>query len=113
MMLDHILVLQRLWLDCDSAGGGRERAHALARLFENVPSESSHTIPCRDCSSEFPMIFKSTCYLKSSMKVLMTPFLMAVYAIHPKSMHRFVGYLEETACHVHMCPCPQLLTGLL
>ena len=27
----------------------------------------------------------------------MTPFLALTYAIHPGSMHRFVGYLEETA----------------
>ena len=27
----------------------------------------------------------------------MTPFLMATYMVHPGAMHRFVGYLEETA----------------
>jgi hypothetical protein len=31
-------------------------------------------------------------------QVLLTPFLVATYAVHPPAMHRFVGYLEETAC---------------
>merc|ERR1712146_604613 len=31
----------------------------------------------------------------------MTPFLSLVYAIHPQSMHRFVGYLEETAVETY------------
>lgn len=35
-------------------------------------------------------------------QLVMTPFLMAVYLVHPKSMHRFVGYLEETACHTYV-----------
>jgi len=30
-------------------------------------------------------------------QVTMTPFLMMTYAISPSAMHRFVGYLEETA----------------
>jgi len=35
-------------------------------------------------------------------QMVMTPFLMAIYAVHPKAMHRFVGYLEETACHTYL-----------
>lgn len=35
-------------------------------------------------------------------QIVMTPFLMSVYMIHPWSMHRFVGYLEETACHTYV-----------
>lgn len=35
-------------------------------------------------------------------QLVMTPFLMAVYAINPKAGHRFVGYLEETACHTYV-----------
>merc|ERR1719356_2401176 len=31
-------------------------------------------------------------------QVFMTPFLAAIYVVHPKAVHRFVGYLEETAC---------------
>ena len=35
-------------------------------------------------------------------QLVMTPFLMALYTVHPKSVHRFVGYLEETACHTYV-----------
>merc|ERR1711924_46104 len=31
----------------------------------------------------------------------MTPFLALTYALHPGSMHRFVGYLEETAVETY------------
>mmetsp|Transcript_24585 Transcript_24585/g.73799 ORF Transcript_24585/g.73799 Transcript_24585/m.73799 type:complete len:389 (-) Transcript_24585:46-1212(-) len=31
----------------------------------------------------------------------MTPFLMATYMVHPGAMHRFVGYLEETAVQTY------------
>ena len=31
----------------------------------------------------------------------MTPFLALTYAVHPGSMHRFVGYLEETAVQTY------------
>ena len=31
----------------------------------------------------------------------MTPFLALTYAVHPGSMHRFVGYLEETAVETY------------
>ena len=31
----------------------------------------------------------------------MTPFLFLVYSINPQSMHRFVGYLEETAVETY------------
>ena len=41
----------------------------------------------------------------------MTPFLMLTYTIKPAAMHRFVGYLEETAVHtysniLHHCETP-------
>lgn len=35
-------------------------------------------------------------------QIVMTPFLMALYMIKPSAMHRFVGYLEETACHTYV-----------
>jgi len=31
----------------------------------------------------------------------MTPFLMMIYVVNPKAMHRFVGYLEQTACETY------------
>jgi hypothetical protein len=34
-------------------------------------------------------------------QLTMTPFLMVVYMIKPGALHRFVGYLEETAVHTY------------
>jgi hypothetical protein len=34
-------------------------------------------------------------------QVFMTPFLACLYVVHPKACHRFVGYLEETACFTY------------
>jgi len=31
----------------------------------------------------------------------MTPFLALTYMVNPKAMHRFVGYLEQTACSTY------------
>ena len=31
----------------------------------------------------------------------MVPFMTIMYLISPKSLHRFVGYLEETAVHTY------------
>eukprot|EP01031_Cornospumella_fuschlensis_P006590 gene6590-8195_t len=31
----------------------------------------------------------------------MTPFVMGLYVVHPPALHRFVGYLEETACFTY------------
>jgi hypothetical protein len=33
--------------------------------------------------------------------VVLTPLLLGVYLVHPQSVHRFVGYLEETAVHTY------------
>lgn len=30
--------------------------------------------------------------------MFMTPWLALLYVVHPRAVHRFVGYLEETAC---------------
>lgn len=32
---------------------------------------------------------------------VMTPLLLGVYIVQPKAVHRFVGYLEETAVHTY------------
>ena len=32
-------------------------------------------------------------------QVALTPFLCALYLVRPQLLHRFVGYLEETAVH--------------
>jgi hypothetical protein len=45
---------------------------------------------------------KPTRWLVLASQYVMAPFLMGVYLVHPKSMHRFVGYLEETACMTYV-----------
>jgi len=34
-------------------------------------------------------------------QVALTPFMVFLYTVHPSSLHRFVGYLEETAVHTY------------
>jgi hypothetical protein len=35
-------------------------------------------------------------------QAIMVPALCIGYAVRPTAMHRFVGYLEETACHTYV-----------
>ena len=35
-------------------------------------------------------------------QMVMVPLFMAGYTVAPKSLHRFVGYLEETACSTYV-----------
>merc|ERR1711865_160329 len=65
------------------SGGGRERANAPARLFEDVRGLAITRALC--VAAQFGM----------------TPFLVLTYAIHPGSMHRFVGYLEGAAVQTY------------
>ena len=44
----------------------------------------------------------ATRFLVLTAQVVMTPSLFALYLVHPRSVHRFVGYLEETACHTYV-----------
>lgn len=36
-------------------------------------------------------------------QMVMTTFLLATYIVHPKAMHRFVGYLEECGKYELFC----------
>jgi len=70
----------------------------IATLLEEAENERMHlqiTLKMAEAS-----IVTRTMVLGA--QCLMTPFLMAVYSVHPRSMHRFVGYLEETACHTYV-----------
>jgi hypothetical protein len=63
-------------------------------LLEEAENERMHLLVCMK-------MFKAniiTRFLVVSAQVFMTPFLAALYMVHPKAVHRFVGYLEETAC---------------
>eukprot|EP00428_Durinskia_dybowskii_P023173 CAMPEP_0170250694 /NCGR_PEP_ID=MMETSP0116_2-20130129/25167_1 /TAXON_ID=400756 /ORGANISM="Durinskia baltica, Strain CSIRO CS-38" /LENGTH=274 /DNA_ID=CAMNT_0010501637 /DNA_START=77 /DNA_END=897 /DNA_ORIENTATION=+ len=63
-------------------------------LLEEAENERMHLLVCMK-------MFKAgyvTRLLVLAAQVFMTPWLGLLYAVHPRSVHRFVGYLEETAC---------------
>lgn len=75
-----------------------DRDHGwIATLLEEAENERMHLLVCLK-------MFETTKLTRTMViaaQMLLTPILMSVYMIHPKSMHRFVGYLEETACHTY------------
>lgn len=63
-------------------------------LLEEAENERMHLLVCMK-------MFKAnlvTRFLVIAAQVVMTPFLASVYIVKPDAVHRFVGYLEETAC---------------
>jgi len=70
----------------------------IATLLEEAENERMHLIVCLTMFNASAM----TRFLVVSAQTLMTPSLLLLYLIHPKSIHRFVGYLEETACHTYV-----------
>jgi hypothetical protein len=63
-------------------------------LLEEAENERMHLLVCMK-------MFKAnilTRVLVVAAQVVMTPFLASVYIVKPDAVHRFVGYLEETAC---------------
>ena len=70
----------------------------ISTLLEEAENERMHLLITLDMAKA-SVITRS---MVIATQMVMTPFLMAVYLVHPKSMHRFVGYLEETACHTYV-----------
>lgn len=70
----------------------------IATLLEEAENERMHLLICLNTFQAGPV----TRSLVLAGQYVMTPFLMAIYLVHPKSMHRFVGYLEETACTTYV-----------
>jgi len=74
----------------------------ITTLLEEAENERMHLLVCLD-------MFKASWLTRAMVigaQVTVTPALMLVYMVNPRSMHRFVGYLEETGkrvCHVHVC----------
>lgn len=62
-------------------------------LLEEAENERMHLMICMKMFNAGLL----TRAMVLTTQVVMTPFLFALYALHPKSCHRFVGYLEETA----------------
>lgn len=76
-----------------------QRDHGwIATLLEEAENERMHLLICLSMFNAGPV----TRGLVIAAQCVMVPFLMSVYLVHPKSMHRFVGYLEETACHTYV-----------
>ena len=66
---------------------------AIYTFLEEAENERMHLLVCLKMFEASP-ITRALCV---AAQFGMTPFLALTYAIHPGSMHRFVGYLEETA----------------
>lgn len=70
-----------------------QRDHGwIATLLEEAENERMHLLICLSTFKATPL----TRGLVITAQYMMTPILMSMYLINPKSMHRFVGYLEET-----------------
>ena len=66
-------------------------------LLEEAENERMHLLVCMKMFDAGPV----TKALVIGAQLSMTPFLMLVYMIKPSALHRFVGYLEETAVHTY------------
>jgi len=75
-----------------------QRDHgAIFTFLEEAENERMHLLVCLKMF-EASRVTKA---LVIAAQVSMTPFLAAVYAAHPPALHRFVGYLEETAVETY------------
>jgi len=66
-------------------------------LLEEAENERMHLLVCLRMF-EASFITRTMCI---AAQLAMTPFLMGVYMVNPKAGHRFVGYLEQTACSTY------------
>jgi hypothetical protein len=75
-----------------------QRDHGwIHTLLEEAENERMHLLVCLK-------MFKAnqvTRTLVVAAQLFITPFLFVVYTVQPKAAHRFVGYLEETACETY------------
>ena len=76
-----------------------QRDHGwIATLLEEAENERMHLIVCLEVAKASTL----TRSMVIAVQMVMTPALFFLYIFHPKSMHRFVGYLEETACYTYV-----------
>ena len=75
-----------------------QRDHgAIFTFLEEAENERMHLLVCLQ-------MFEANSVTKAlvvAAQVSMTPFLALVYAVKPAALHRFVGYLEETAVETY------------
>lgn len=70
----------------------------IATLLEEAENERMHLLVCFKQFGASFFVRGAVIALQS----IMTPTLLLVYLVHPRSMHRFVGYLEETATETYI-----------
>ena len=70
---------------------------AIFTFLEEAENERMHLLVCLKM---FQASFL-TKILVIMAQITMTPILMIAYIIHPRLLHRFVAYLEETAVHTY------------
>mmetsp|Transcript_8358 Transcript_8358/g.20431 ORF Transcript_8358/g.20431 Transcript_8358/m.20431 type:complete len:274 (-) Transcript_8358:721-1542(-) len=63
-------------------------------LLEEAENERMHLLVCMKMFEAGAV----TRGLVITAQLALTPLLMTTYLIYPKALHRFVGYLEQTAC---------------
>lgn len=75
-----------------------ERDHGfIFTLLEEAENERMHLIVCMSFFEAGPF----TRFAVQAGQVSLTPFLAGLYLVRPQLLHRFVGYLEETAVHTY------------
>merc|ERR1719453_286207 len=75
-----------------------ERDHGfIFTLLEEAENERMHLIVCMSFFEAGPF----TRFIVQAGQIALTPFLAGLYMIRPQLLHRFVGYLEETAVHTY------------
>lgn len=75
-----------------------ERDHGfIFTLLEEAENERMHLITCMGFFEAGPV----TRFVVQAGQVALTPILAALYMVRPQLLHRFVGYLEETAVHTY------------
>ena len=68
---------------------------SIFTFLEEAENERMHLLVCMKMFEAGP----ATKALVHAAQLGMTPLLAGVYLVHPPAMHRFVGFLEETAVH--------------
>lgn len=75
-----------------------ERDHGfIFTLIEEAENERMHLIVCMSFFEAGPV----TRFIVQAGQLALTPFLAGLYVVRPQLLHRFVGYLEETAVHTY------------
>jgi Alternative oxidase len=70
----------------------------IATLLEEAENERMHLLICLNMFHAG----KVTRLAVVAAQTVITPILAFIYLIKPAAMHRFVGYLEETACKTYV-----------